>query len=119
MSKKNKGGRPPQHESSFKVAVAREYLTGILGYGQLGKKHGLSGDQVRHMVCWYKKRYPEAKAGDCTLIPVEDEPVPVNSAALSRELKDAHLKIEALETLIEIASKELGVDIRKKPGAKQ
>jgi hypothetical protein len=36
-----------------------------------------------------------------------------------KALKEAHLKIAALEMLIENAGKELGVDLVKKPGTKQ
>lgn len=38
---------------------------------------------------------------------------------LQQQLADAHLKIAALNTLIDVAEKQLKVDIRKKPGAKQ
>jgi hypothetical protein len=38
---------------------------------------------------------------------------------LSQQLKEANLKIAGLQMLIEIAQKELGIDIVKKPGTKQ
>jgi len=40
-------------------------------------------------------------------------------AALEKELSHEKLRNEAMSTLIEVAEKELKVDIRKKPGAKQ
>jgi len=40
-------------------------------------------------------------------------------AALEKELSHEKLRAETLSTLIEVAEKELKVDIRKKPGAKQ
>jgi transposase-like protein len=40
-------------------------------------------------------------------------------AALKQQLADAHLKIAALNTLIDVAEEQLNIDIRKKPGAKQ
>ena len=39
--------------------------------------------------------------------------------ALQKALKEAELKITALNTLIDVAEEQLKIDIRKKPGAKQ
>ncbi|MDP4292443.1 MAG: hypothetical protein Q8908_15300 [Bacteroidota bacterium] len=39
--------------------------------------------------------------------------------ALQEQVKMLKLKVEGLETLIDIAEKELKIDIRKKPGTKQ
>lgn len=38
---------------------------------------------------------------------------------LKEKLRDAHLKIALLETMIDVAEKQLNIDIRKKAGAKQ
>ena len=40
-------------------------------------------------------------------------------AQLEKELKAERLKAEAANTLIDVAEEELGIDIRKKAGAKQ
>jgi hypothetical protein len=116
MSKKTKGGGPHKFENSFKVAVARDYLTGSLGMGTVGKKYNLSGEQVRTMVNWYKERYPDG--GLDGELP-QEQPRQQTPDELAKALHLANLKIAGLEIMIEIASKELGVDIRKKPGAKQ
>jgi transposase-like protein len=114
-----KQGRKPIYDNSFKVALAREYLTINLGYGALASKYGLSSpDTVRHFVDWYKKKYPDSvkdklqQEKDVTP-PMEDP------KQLLVELKEANLKIAGLEMLIEIAQKELGIDITKKSGTKQ
>lgn len=39
--------------------------------------------------------------------------------ALRQALSEAHLKIKALDTLIDVAEENLKIDIRKKPGARQ
>ncbi len=114
----NKQGNPPLYDNSLKIAVAREYLTTNLGYGALAKKYGLPGrDAVKWFVKWYKRQ----DAGTASSPP--DKPVNTAGEAtekqLSKELKEAHLKIAALEMLIQNAQKELGVDIIKKPGTKQ
>lgn len=118
MNTPNKQGRAPIYESSLKIAVAREYLTSNLGYGKLAQKYGLNGPSVvREFVKWYKKRYPqghEQQQPEQTL-----ESKGISDKQGDKALQQANLKIEALETLIEIAQKELGVDIVKKFGTKQ
>lgn len=114
-------GRTPIYESSFKIALAREYLTGNLGYKALAKKYGLAEHHtVRHFVKWYKQHYPQGESvqpeeiqQDCLSQPQSD-----NHKQLSRQLTEANLKIAGLEILIENAQKELGVDIIKKSGTK-
>lgn len=117
MNTPNKQGKVPIYESSLKIAVAREYLTSNLGYGRLAQKYGLNGAHVtREFVKWYKKRYPhghEAQQQQAL------EPKDVRDKQADKALQEANLKIEALETLLEIAQKELGIDIVKKFGTKQ
>ena len=110
-------GRTPIHENSFKIAVAREYLTGNSSHGELAKKYGLfSGDTVRYFVKWYKAHHWEGiEHGDLPSY----EPGVSKVATKNGELQQANLKIAGLEMLIEIAGKELGVDLVKKFGAKQ
>jgi len=114
----NKQGRTPTYDNGFKIAIAREYLTGNSGYGALAKKYGLAGsDTVRHFVKWYKTHYAE----DLNNADKQEQPVPgsSNEKQASKQLKEANLKIAGLEMLIETAQKELGIDIIKKAGTKQ
>ena len=117
MKTPNKQGRAPIYESSLKVAVAREYLTSNLGYGRLAQKYGLNGPRVvREFVRWYKKKYPQGHE----LQPHQTlESKGIRDKQGDKALQEANLKIEAVETLIEIAQKELGIDIVKKFGTKQ
>jgi transposase-like protein len=116
MSITKKGGRKPIYEPSFKIAVARDYLTSNLGYGGIAEKYDLRGMQTaRHFIRWYKQNYPDS-IEDHQSDPVE---IPINKPPLNKELQQANLKITALEMFIEIASKELGVDLQKKFGTKQ
>ena len=120
MSSTNKKGRKPIYEASFKVAVAREYLTSNLGYGQLAEKYNLpGGSSVVNFVIWYKKKYGVTanrdESSDTAALPAqlhEDKP-------LEKVLQAANLKIAGLEMLIESAQRELGIDIVKKSGTKQ
>ena len=120
-------GREPIYEESLKIAVAIEYLTGPLGATKLARKHGIEKPEtVRHFVRWYKKHFPNTATN--TLAGVEPAPATQPAErkadihtddAVYKQLQEANLKIAALQTMISIASKELGVDIAKKHGAKQ
>lgn len=113
-----KKGRTPIYENSFKVAIAREYLTGNSSHGELAKKYGLlRSETVRHFVKWYKAHHLEdIEHSDLSTY---ESGVSPDSKAISKELQQANLKIAGLEMLIEIAGKELGVDLVKKLGTKQ
>ncbi|RZL17171.1 MAG: transposase [Pedobacter sp.] len=117
MEKPKKGaqqGTSVTYEDSFKIAVAREYLEGKLSQAQLGRKYGLSsGEVVRYFVNWYKKYNSQAE--------VSESGSRLESNAdqnLQEALRLANLKITALEMMINIAEKELDIDIRKKSGTK-
>jgi transposase-like protein len=111
MNKSKLHGKPLVYDNSLKIAIAREYLTSDLGVGRLGAKYGLSASTVQYFVKWYRAKYPD------NLIP-EETSVPLQSDT-DKALKEANLKIAALELLIENAGKELGIDLVKKLGTKQ
>ncbi|MCX2486796.1 transposase [Pedobacter sp. MR2016-24] len=118
MEKPRKGlniGRIPTFEDSFKIAVAREYISGDFSYRQVGNKYDLSGDTVRHFVYWYRKHYC---SGSNELSSVPESSSTANEG-LVKELALARLKITAMEMLISNFEKETGVDILKKYGTKQ
>ena len=112
-----KQGRAPLYDNVFKIVIAREYLTGNLGYGMLAKKYGLALHTVNGFVRWYKRSYPE----DLQTIAIDEKSISAdsNKEQIAKQLKDANLKVAGLELLIETAQKELGIDIVKKPGTKQ
>lgn len=116
MERPRKGkltGTPVTYEESFKIAVAREYLEGKLSQGQLGRKYGLtSGEVVRYFVNWYKKHIDYSQGGN-SFVKSDNA-----DQKLQDELRLANLKITALEMMINIAEKELDIDVRKKSGTK-
>lgn len=115
MNIPKKQRRPDIYDPNLKIAVAREYLTSDLGYGRLASKYNISSvATVVHFVKWYRNKYPQGV--------IEHPVVADNSEKITidvNELKDANLKIAALEMLIQNAGKELGVDLVKKFGTKQ
>ena len=115
----NKAGRDPIYPASFKIAIAREYLTSNLGYSKIARKHNLPGEfTVRYFVKWYRKLYPNPATLTEPGQPVK-EVSSIHDRDLEKKLKEANLKIAGLEMLIEVAQRELGIDIVKKPGTKQ
>ena len=113
-------GCPERYPRDLKIAIAREYLKGELGYGQLGKKFGYSAQTVRGFVNWYKAHYPDSNIDqEIKVAHQTTQSLPGGHKQLSRELELAHLKIAALEMLIENTNKELGYDIGKKGGTGQ
>jgi len=111
----HKPGHENTYEDSFKIAVAREYLTGICSQSQLATKYHLKNcGVVGFFVRWYKRHMAEleeaAAAAPGTTSSIEQD--------LSHQLYVANLKITALEMMIKNAERELGVDIKKKSGIK-
>jgi transposase-like protein len=121
MEKPRKGlknGRLPVYDQSFKIAVAREYVSGEYSLAQVGARHNLSRDTVHTFVQWYQKNYPEPTLPEVVQEP-PSETKPVRTVAeLEKELAYANLKLTAYEILISNAEREMGVDIRKKGGSK-
>lgn len=122
MEKPRKGiksGSQPVFDESFKIMVAREYLTGQLSYSQLARKYNLSGEHTpRYFVRWYQQWLQEHD-----LPGQQDIPLAVTSdkekQPLEQQLFEANLKITALELLIRTAEETLGIDIGKKAGTKR
>ena len=119
--KKKSPGPPPIYEERLKITVAREYLTGGLSQNELARKYDLKNrDAVKHIVFWYRKHYGEGKLPSVDNKPVNAPVTPAepSSGDKDRQLKEALLKVEALELLLANAKKELGIDLLKKSGTK-
>jgi transposase-like protein len=72
---------------SFKIAIAREYLTTSLGFTKLAKKYNLPSEATpRYFLKWYRNKYPDG----IVELPAE------NKGEVSKkydELKEANLKL--------------------------
>jgi len=113
---KKKVGWNGIYDPQMKIAIAREYLISNLSYKELADKYGLRGlTSVTHIMRWYKKNYPDIESKEET----KQQPLPATNAELQKALKEANLKVMALEMLIETARKEEGIDLLKKAGTKQ
>ena len=119
----------------LKTQIITEYLTSGTGFRSLAKKYGIS----RTTLC----KWVAVHQGIHNLPPTEKQQIystsSMNSApkksasqdeqsvealrqeiaALEKQLEWEKLRAEALNTMIDIAEKDLNIQIRKKPGAQQ
>ena len=108
----------------LKRKVAKEYLSGRASYGILAEENGLRDKSVvKEFVKWYRHQLSkeselvidESKLTNTSILTEQELAERVKK--LEKQLQQAELKAEMLETMIDIAENELGIDIRKKSGA--
>jgi len=108
-----------KYSESFKMAVVREYESGILNKDQIRIKYGIGGNSM--ILDWCRKygklHYPLIATGRIGR-PMKD-PQKQRIKDLEKQLEEARLKVLAYEKLISIAEKEEGISILKKDVAKQ
>jgi transposase len=106
-----------------KREVVEEYLKGGVSLRELEAKFGVPRQTIHR---WAKGS--EAGLGDDKQESLEErrklaakqsEDLPGDVRRLQKELEEARLYNELLNTMIDIAEDQLGVDIRKKRGAKR
>lgn len=108
----------------LKRKIAKEYLSGRASYGILAEENGLRDKSVvKEFVKWYRHQLSkeselvidESKLTNTSILTEQELAERVKK--LEKQLQQAELKAEMLETMIDIAENELGIDIRKKSGA--
>jgi transposase-like protein len=105
------------YSESFKLKVVSEYEGGKTSFKALQNKYNIGGNEtVRN---WVKSYGNLGLSSDTTQI---DDSVRVSekleSITLKNELEQARIRIAALEALIDISSKQTGIDLKKKFGGK-
>lgn len=115
-------GSVSKFDISFIRMVAQEYHTGDLSYSQLAKKYGISAGQVRHWQSRYGSDHVEQSVVSFPSMTEQEQQaqdeLKKQIEELAKKLTYANLKITGLEMMIDIAEKELAIDIRKKSGTK-
>lgn len=104
-------------EQRIELAIKSDHNEGGLGYRILAEKYGISRIEVhRAVMSTQKKRKKREK-----IKPVLAEAIalPEDVNVLKEELRKARLLIELQDLMLDISSKELGIDLRKKHGAKR
>jgi len=118
-----------------KEQIIAEYLTQGIGYRKLAAKYGVSRTTICKWVAIHQgihnlplsdkqQRYSTSSMNSTNkkLTATElqsTEALQQKIAALEKQLEWEKLRVEALDTMINIAEKDLNIPIRKKPGAQQ
>lgn len=117
-----------RYPNDFKRKVALEYLSGRFSYAVAAEEYGLDNKSVvREFVKWYRRNTElsqtieveaMAKSKTTTTNPADID-MSKRIKELEAQLRLSNLKVEALETMIDIAEEQLHIDIRKKSGSQR
>jgi transposase len=100
-----------------KEAIIAEYLMGSITYRQLGKKYDVDYRIIHSWVMKFQgSTTPKVAVQSALILPVK--PLP-EVLVLQEQLRLEKLRNELLNTIIDIADKDLKINIRKKFGTKQ
>jgi transposase-like protein len=111
MGQKEKRGR-----------VVAEYLAGGVTLRELEERHGVARSTIHKWVKGHAAAEAAAEkrsVGEGRWAIAERSGVPAEIKRLRAELEDERLRNELLNTMIDIAEEQLGIDIRKKRGARR
>lgn len=119
--RKRQKGRNRKYDIALKRKIAREYVEGDLSTLQLAKIYNVP---FQHVSKW-AKQYCCELAEEQIRIPMTEqeekdfELLKKQNEALKKKLEYEQMKNFALETMVDLAKSELGIDLRKNSGAKQ
>ena len=120
----------------LKEQIIQEYLTQGTGFRKLAQKYGMSRTTICKWVAIYQGihnlppsekqlKYATASMNSSPKKPIttssaqEEQALQQKIAALQKQLEWEKLRADALDTMINIAEKQLDISIRKKPGNPQ
>jgi cyanate lyase len=98
------------------VQLLHERKTIGTSYRKLASKYGCSLSHVSRMMKRQKRKQEEEKI---LSVSNQVDDLPDDVKVLKEALRKERLKNELLNIVVDISGKELGVDLRKKYGAKQ
>lgn len=105
-----------EYSRPFKLKVVGEIESGRLTKNQAKELYGIKGGST--LTCWIKKMGKDHLLNKIVRIELKNEPSRIKQLekekqALERALSQAHLKLLAYESLIEVADEELGTELKK------
>lgn len=95
-----------------KKRIVEEYLNGGVSLREMGRRYGIDHVSLHRWVNEYRGERSLAEEGY-----TKEEAGEIKR--LRKELEDAKLRNELLVAMIDIAEEEMGIDIRKKRGARR
>jgi transposase len=110
-------GEKLQYSHAFRQKVVQEIESGKLTRNQAKELYGIKGGSTIN--CWIRKMGKNHLINKVVRIELKDEPSKLkelkqHTRELEKALADAHLKLLAYETFIEVAEEELGRSLKKK-----
>jgi transposase len=108
------------YSESFKIKVVREVEGGLLSKEAAKRKYGIRGKSAVLSWCrqYGQSRYPIMLRNQ-EKKPVTPDDKDQRIAELEAKLTYSKIKIDALESLIEVANEIYGIDLKKKVGIKR
>ena len=117
----------------LKTQIIQEYLTQGCGFRKLAAKYGISRTTICKWVLIHQgihnlpatekqDKYSNSSMNSSpnkSTSPNEETALQQKIAALEKQLQWEKLRGDALDTMINIAEKQLDIQIRKKPGTQQ
>lgn len=120
--KKGQQGLQSKYDISFRRKVALEYREGSLTMSQLAQQYGIKQHNVMDWVRKFSSDLAVKQEAIPIMTPEEKQELDAlkrQLSAVKQQLDYEQMKNFALETMIDLAKEELGVDLRKNSGAKQ
>lgn len=113
------------YTDSFKRSVCEEHLKTGIPKDHLKEKYGIKGKSA--ILYWMRKfGYLQEEKPPTFIQPVKDKEQPQDPASMQAKIKElekaleqAKLEKEAWRTMVEVAERELKIDLRKKSDTKQ
>ena len=118
---KMKAGKLPIYEPGLDILFHRNIEQGRLTVKEAKIAHNIKTEKIiRSWIAQYKTEKVEICIEKPSVLAKDKKTKKdLEKEALLQALKEAELKIKALNTLIDVAEDQLKIDIRKKSGAKQ
>ena len=123
------------YSKAFRDEILTSYFTGDESGTVLAKRFSIRPGLIHVWAQRYRKDFQHLLSGESPAVPVEPVPKPppvrqplkpmsVNAlekrvAELERELEYERMRARTFETLIDVAERDLQINIKKKSGAKQ
>jgi len=119
-----KEGMCARFTDAFKQHVVGEVETGRISQSEAGRRYGILGHSTILKWCRKYGKLPSHRNTRTGLKSMDEKEIELlrlqnENKALRQELEDARFKNVVLETLVDVAERELGIPIRKKYGAKR
>ena len=118
------GSKRGRFTESFKIHVVEEVESGRISQSEASRKYGILGHSTILKWCRRYGKLPSHRNTRLGLKRMDEKEIELlrlnnEIKALKQELEDARFKNVVLETLVDVAERELKVPIRKKYGAKR